>query len=261
MSHQDWVTSHMSHMCLWHVTYTTASCHTCVCVMSHILLSLALLQQRMYAFPSADAQPKICLGCNTTISHTSHTSHTSLCQALLRQLMNAFPSARALVIKSACMREFSNRVFVCNELLRPLASYMQQQWHFTLYICTPHNIHMPHYSPRVLLVNDSNTLGHGKEKKREGLTWKRTKHYNAQSTTTHKVLHHTKHHTQSTTTHKALQHTKHYNTQCTTTHNALQHTKYYNAQSTATHNALQHTKHYNTQCTTTHKALQRTKYC
>ena len=45
------------------------------------------------------------------------------------------------------------------------------------------------------------------------------------------------------------------NAQSTTAHKALQHTKYYNAQSTATHNALQHTKHYNAQSTTTHKVL------
>ena len=41
--------------------------------------------------------------------------------------MYAFPSTRAVVIKSACMRDFANRLFVCNELLRPLADYMQQQ--------------------------------------------------------------------------------------------------------------------------------------
>ena len=93
---------------------------------------------------------------------------------------------------------------------------------------------MPYYSPRVLLVNDSDTLGNGKEKKREGLTWKRTKHYSTQSTTAHKALQHTMHYNaQITTTHKVLQHTMHYNTQSTTTHNALQHTKHYNAQSTA----------------------------
>jgi hypothetical protein len=41
--------------------------------------------------------------------------------------MYAFPSLRAVVIKSACMRDFANRLFVCNELLRPLADYMQRQ--------------------------------------------------------------------------------------------------------------------------------------
>ena len=52
---------------------------------------------------------------NTYARARTHThTHTQV-----RQLVYAFPSLRAIVIKSACMRDFANRLFVCNEVLGP----------------------------------------------------------------------------------------------------------------------------------------------